>query len=232
MSTWSPEHDQNQNKTQNWEISVHVNVLLVLIAHILNSHAASPSITVTTSLLLQHICGGGGLCLARDVRPSCWCPSAFFLCCSLVMCCTYRLQRRAASVRVAGCGGATRPAVGGSDWGCWDCAAASRMGCPSGLAVGGDTQPHTAEHGDSNTQTQTCNKRHEATQQDREMWTRRGDKTDKKQEREGEWREGGRGQSQHTRSSAPEVKEAKRIAGKAETPVETHEEERDTWRRK
>lgn len=38
-------------------------------------------------------------------------------------------------MRVAGCGGATGPGAGESDWGRWDCAAASRTGCPSGLAV-------------------------------------------------------------------------------------------------
>lgn len=27
------------------------------------------------------------------------------------------------------------PGEGGSDWDCWNCAAASRMGCPHGLAV-------------------------------------------------------------------------------------------------
>lgn len=27
------------------------------------------------------------------------------------------------------------PGEGGSDWDCWSCAAASRMGCPHGLAV-------------------------------------------------------------------------------------------------
>lgn len=60
-------------------------------------------------------------------------------------CCTYRLQRRAAGVHVAGCGGATRPGAGGSDWGCWDCAAASRTGCPNGLAVG-TTKAKTGTH--------------------------------------------------------------------------------------
>lgn len=60
-------------------------------------------------------------------------------------CCTYRLQRWAASVHVAGCGGATCPGAGGSDWGCWDCAAASRTGCPNGLAVG-TTQKRRREH--------------------------------------------------------------------------------------
>lgn len=60
-------------------------------------------------------------------------------------CCTYRLQRWAASVHVAGCGGATCPGARGSDWGCWDCAAASRTGCPNGLAVG-TTQKRRREH--------------------------------------------------------------------------------------
>lgn len=60
-------------------------------------------------------------------------------------CCTYQLQRWAASVHVAGCGGATCPGAGGSDWGCWDCAAASRTGCPNGLAVG-TTQKRRREH--------------------------------------------------------------------------------------
>lgn len=90
----------------------------------------------------------------------------------LLLWCTYRLQQRAASVCVAGCGGATRPVAGGSDWGCWDCAAASRTGCPNGLAVRDDRQSHTAEHKDSNTRTQTCNKGHEATHKDAKMWGR------------------------------------------------------------
>lgn len=60
-------------------------------------------------------------------------------------CCTYRLQRWAASVHVAGCGGVTCPGARGSDWGCWDCAAASRTGCPNGLAVG-TTQKRRREH--------------------------------------------------------------------------------------
>lgn len=64
---------------------------------------------------------------------------------NFVFCCTYRLQRWAASVHVAGCGGATCPGAGESDWGCWDCAAASRTGCPNGLAVG-TTQKRRREH--------------------------------------------------------------------------------------
>lgn len=58
-------------------------------------------------------------------------------------CCTYQT----ASVCVAGCIGATPPNVGGSYWGCWDCAAASRRDCPHGLASHTHscihTQPHT-----------------------------------------------------------------------------------------
>lgn len=42
-------------------------------------------------------------------------------------------------MRVAECGGGKRPWGGDSDWGCWDCAAASRTGSPNGLAV---KQPH------------------------------------------------------------------------------------------
>lgn len=63
----------------------------------------------------------------------------------LLKCCTYRLQRwRAASVHAVGCVGATHPVVGELDWGWWDCAAASRMDCPNGLAVGDrDATPDT-----------------------------------------------------------------------------------------
>lgn len=154
-----PEHDHNQNKTK------------------LRYQCARPHFEFTCSFILFHLCYfsfhiyGVVSCLGRDVQPSCWCPLVFFFCCLSVMCCTYRLQRWAASVRVVGCGGATRPEVGESDWGCWDCAAASRTGCPNGLAVGGRQtatrsrntkiqthKKHTTKNTKRRTRTERCGK--------------------------------------------------------------------------
>ena len=60
-----------------------------------------------------------------------------------------------------------RPGVGGSDWDCWNCAAASRRGCPAGLAGHADADKNG---------------------------TRRGDKADKKGQSEGSlWGESGPG---------------------------------------
>lgn len=146
------------------------------------------------------------MCLGRDIGPSCWCPSVFFFfCCLSVMCCTYRLQRRAASVRVAGCGGATRPGAGGSDWGCWDCAAASRTGCPNGLAGRDDTKPHTHTHEDPNTHTYITRRRSDAPGQrgEGEEMDETGRQDETKTKR-GKRRKTGRSQSQDTRSSPPE----------------------------
>lgn len=129
-------------------------------------------------------------------------------------------------MRVAGCGGATRPAVGESDWGCWDCAAASRTGCPDGLAVRDDTQPHAAEHGDSNTHTHThVTKDTKATHQDREMWgrwTRREDRTDKKA------REGGRVEGRQERSESRHKKFSPR--GKSKKQRGLWERQRVPWK--
>lgn len=81
--------------------------------------------------------------------------------------CTYRLQqRRAASVHVAG-----RVGAGGSD-----CAAASRTGCPNGLAVGDETHARTHRR-DSNTPTETT---------EDTMATRQNRETRKKNERGGD----------------------------------------------
>lgn len=66
-------------------------------------------------------------------------------------CCTYR----AASVCVAGCVGATPPDVGGSYWGCWDCAAASRRDCPHGLALHTHACVRTHIHTTTHTHTPT-----------------------------------------------------------------------------
>lgn len=49
---------------------------------------------------------------------------------------------------VAGCVGAMRPGVGGSDWDCWNCAAASRRGCPDGLAGHADADKNGTRRGD------------------------------------------------------------------------------------
>lgn len=115
-------------------------------------------------------------CATQQLVSSSFFLSFFLLLLLSVMCCTYRLQRWAASVRVARCGGATRPGAGESNWGCWDCAAASRTGCPSDLVGRGDTQPHTPEHED---QTHTTHdkdtKRRTRTERwwGGERWTRR-----------------------------------------------------------
>lgn len=69
MSTWSLEHDQNENKTKEWDVSAHVNVLFVLVAYILNSHAASPSIT-TSCYFSLCICGGEMFDQAAGVHRS------------------------------------------------------------------------------------------------------------------------------------------------------------------
>lgn len=117
----------------------------------------------------------------------------------LLLRCTYRLQQRAASVCVAGCGGATRPVAGGSDWGCWDCAAASRTGCPNGLAVRDDKQSHTAD----NTKIQTHEHKHVTKDTRRRTRTQRcgEDGRDRKTGRQDRQkiREGGRQERSQTR---------------------------------
>lgn len=112
-------------------------------------------------------------------------------------------------MHVAGCVGATRPGVGESDWGCWDCAAASRMGCPNGLAigVGAGRQSHTHTHPSTNRNDKVTM----ATHQNREMCR---------------WKKGGRTSGRETGEVRVRTQEVqpRRIVGQAESPWKKKEQ--------